>query len=181
MSRGWSSTLHFLTMGGWFSEHSGVARCDVMSCCCRWFSLFSFSLVLFSARRLLWFSSLRSLLVLGAVGFLFLPMISAFFLWFLKERKGGNGRRKCCAACYVYHTCRKDGGRDGRHTCDLKNIIDETVVWDGSRLDLKPARRVARKILLKINRSLPGHAVFAGMLRKGRSIISDHKKWPSIT
>ena len=50
--------------------------------------------------------------------------------------------------------------------------------WNGARLDLKSARRVAQEILLKINRSLPGHAVFAGMLKKGSSIISNHKKWP---
>ena len=66
-------------------------------------------------------------------------------------------------------------------SCDTKTRERKWLLSNGSRLDLKPARRVAREILLKINRSLPGHVVFAGMLRKGCSIISDHKKWPSMT
>ena len=61
-----------------------------------------------------------------------------------------------------------------QYQVDLRPQTGEMV--NGSRPDKNSARRVAREILLKINGTLPGHAVFAGMLRKGCSIISNHKK-----
>ena len=61
-----------------------------------------------------------------------------------------------------------------QYQVDLRPQTGEMV--NGSRPDKNSARRVAREILLKINRNFPGHAVFTGMLRKGFSIILDHKK-----